>query len=511
MADYQAVGAMTAPIKAPDTFGQLSSILGIQQQRQQLQQQAQTLQQQQLATQQQQGLSDFFGSWSPGDHVGADGTMDIDSAHGSDAYKNLPGNARAAVDEKLIQIKTGQLSNAKSLLDLGDSARSYVAQGLGGLDTDPDVIAGNDNGKAKVQAALKQVSDTGGPPAAKFALTYNKITDGDLKPGDLPQRISALQKSAVNAQQQIQLRTPQPTPIQKKGGIDYVNTNPNAPQPVGSQVGQTVTGQGVTPAVISLPNQQSAIVSPSGVASPLTSTGTPAATAPQGKLQPIPAPKATDPGPVQARYNAQMEEARQHVASVSAAANDTQNGVVPTRYRNDQIVSILNDHKFSPTGPGAAQLNWLASKLPGASGDDFQKLGHYLAQNNAAIAQKMGVPNTNLGAETAAAGSGNTSQNKGALLEITKVNDAMNTGLDLYNQGLAKLTNNGADPSKVAAYRNAFGKNYDVNVLRFDDALRRNDRPEMDTIAAKAGPQGLKNMAVKRKALHSLADTGDLP
>jgi hypothetical protein len=171
----------------------------------------------------------------------------------------------------------------------------------------------------------------------------------------------------------------------------------------------------------------------------------------------------------------------------------------------------LNDHKFSPTGPGAAQLNWIASKIPGASGDDFQKLGHYLAQNNAAIASKMGVPNTNLGAETAAAGSGNTAQNKGALLEITKVNDAMNTGLDLYNQGLAKLTNNGADPSKVAAYRNAFGKSYDVNVLRFDDAVRRGDRTEIDSLAKKLGPEGMKAMGAKRKVLHALADTGDLP
>ena len=217
-----------------------------------------------------------------------------------------------------------------------------------------------------------------------------------------------------------------------------------------------------------------------------------------------------NPGDV-ARYNATMEEARTHVQGVSAAANDLQNGVGPTRYRNDQIQDILNSKTFSPTGPGAAQLNWISSKIPGESGDAFQKIGHYLAQNSAAIAQKMGVPGTNMGAEQAAAASGNTSQNRGALLEITKVNDAMNTGLDMYNRGLAKVSANGADPSKVNAYRQAFGQNFDMNVLRYDDALRRGDKGEIDRIAKEQGPAGMKAMGQSRKVLHSLADTGDLP
>jgi hypothetical protein len=243
--------------------------------------------------------------------------------------------------------------------------------------------------------------------------------------------------------------------------------------------------------------------------------GVPAGAAPapaqQSKLPPIQRPAPNAPTSDQQRYTATMEAGRQHYSDVSAAANDLQNGVGPTRYRNDQIQDILNSKTFSPTGPGAAQLNWISSKIPGQSGDAFQKIGHYLAQNSAAIAQKMGVPGTNMGAEQAAAASGSTSQNKGALLEITKVNDAMNTALDMYNRGLAKVSSNGADPSKVAAYRQAFGQNFDMNVLRYDDALRRNDKPEIDRIVKDEGPAGMKGMAQSRKVLHSLADTGDLP
>jgi hypothetical protein len=127
------------------------------------------------------------------------------------------------------------------------------------------------------------------------------------------------------------------------------------------------------------------------------------------------------------------------------------------------------------------------------------------------MASKMGVPNTNLGAETAAAAAGNTSQNPGAVKEITKVNDALNTAFGMYNQGLAKVSANGADPSKVPAYRQAFGQNFDVNAMRFDDALRRGDKGEIDSLKAKLGPAGLKALGAKRAILHSLAETGDLP
>ena len=284
---------------------------------------------------------------------------------------------------------------------------------------------------------------------------------------------------------------------------------------------QTPTGPSYDKSqVTTLGNGQLGVVGPGG-ARVLPSVGPqvgPQSSAPTGKLQGIPRPEANAPASDQQRFTAQMEQGRQHSTDVSAAANDVQNGVGPTRYRNDQIQDVLNSKTFSPTGPGAEQLNWIASRIPGESGDAFQKINHYLAQNSAAIATKMGVPSTNAGAAQAGAAAGNTSQNRGALLEVTKVNDAMNTALDLYNRGLAKATNNGSDPSKVAAFRQAFGQNFDMNTLRYDDALRRGDKAEIDKIAAGYGPAGsqqrqagLQAMGQKRKILHALSDTGDLP
>ena len=105
---------------------------------------------------------------------------------------------------------------------------------------------------------------------------------------------------------------------------------------------------------------------------------------------------------------------------------------------------------------------------------------------------------------------GNPGQNPEAIKEITKVNDALNTGFDLYNRGLSKVTNNGSDLSKVAAYKQAFGQNVDVNALRWADANRRNDREEIAALS-KQGPKAIAAWQQKLSTLKALATTGDLP
>lgn len=321
-----------------------------------------------------------------------------------------------------------------------------------------------------------------------------------------------LQPSSRTADQQA----PDIKMVQGKKGLNPTNMNPNAPGGIGAVA--PTQEQGITPGTTTLPNQQVGIVGSDGTvraAPAVDSTGSASladkhVVMSSDHLSAYPRPGINAPGTDQQRYTKTMSDSAQHVQDVSSAANDPQNGIGATRYRNDQILDILNSDKPS-TGPGMASLNWIASRIPGQSGDAFQKIGHYLAQNSAAIASKMGVPNTNMGSETAAAASGNTNQNPGAIKEITKVNDALNTGFDYYNRGLSKASANGADPSKVPAFKQAFGQNFDVNVLRYDDALRRNDSQEINQLQAKLGPAGLKDVGAKRKILHSLADTGDLP
>ena len=237
-------------------------------------------------------------------------------------------------------------------------------------------------------------------------------------------------------------------------------------------VAPAIEGGGFTKKGPVIPAPPTIIASPQGPISKVSPgggsiTAIPEAPAPAAKstskLQPLQRPGLNAPAADIANYNARIKQAGDEQQAVSNAANDPQNGVQVSRYRNSQILDLT---KIAPTGPGKDIWNHVASQFKGEGADAFQKIGHYLAQNSAAMAGKMGVPNTNMGQETAAAAAGNTSQNPEAIKEITKVNDALNTGFDLYNRGLAKVTNNGSDLSKVPAYKQAFGSSLDVNALR---------------------------------------------
>lgn len=265
------------------------------------------------------------------------------------------------------------------------------------------------------------------------------------------------------------------------------------------------------------PNGSLIRVSDAGISSPNVTggaggggqSGAPGAT--PNKLQPLQRPGMNAPAADQQRYNSQIAAATQHVQDVSAAANDPQNGTQVTRYRNNQIERIL-DSGNAQTGPQKELLNHIESSLTGgSSGTPYQTIGHYLAQNSAAIASKMGVPNTNMGSETAAAAAGNVRQNPDAIKEITRVNDAINTAFDSYNKGLAKATQNGSTTDKVPSFRQAFGQNFDMNMFRYEDAVRNGDRKEVDRIEAQLGPKGMQQLSRKRKVIQSLANTGDLP
>ena len=272
-------------------------------------------------------------------------------------------------------------------------------------------------------------------------------------------------------------------------------------------------GGGFTPAtqVVNRPSPQVATL-PSGSLGVVGGvSGVPSSaqpSQPQTKLQPLQRPSPNAPAADQQNYNAQIKAAGEHQGAISAAANDPMNGVQATRFRNQQILDLI---PHANTGPYLKILNTLASRLPGSTGDAYQDIEHYTAQNSAALAKTMGVPGTNLGAETAAAAAGSVERNPGALAEITKTNDALNTALSLYNKGLAKATNNGSDPSRVNSYRQAFGQNLDINAVRWADAHRRNDEAEIKQLQDKYGKTGVAGFAKSLKVLKSLSENGDLP
>lgn len=474
MPDFTPVGNTGAPIQSPNTLQSLSGILGLAQQRQSLGIQAQELQQQKVRTQEATGLNQFFSEWAPGDHVAADGTTDIDSAHGSTAYQNLPGVARAAVDQKLIQIKQGQIQNASSLLGLTRDQLGIGSQLLGSLTQDSDVITGSENGKAKVQAALSQWGELGGPAGAKVAQTYSKITDGNLKPGDptdpnnpgdLVQRIRALQKAALTADRQLQITQPGGGQVQTTGGVQAVNVNPYAQGTVGAPLGRPVVNA-PPPGLVTSPAGPIVRTTPGGGMVPLTSAA-PLGGATSG-VGTAPNLNAT-----RAQVETQVGLARgvtERVTQAQTAANNT----IQAQDALSRVKSILEGPNAPATGAAFLKQRDIQNLFSSAGIDtqgatDMNSLVKNLARYEAARATAAGLGGTDAARELSHNGQPNVAIDNRALLGIVNQSLATEKAIAAYaskqarTQDPAKLQQNESDfrsiPNLIEGYQYGMSRN----------------------------------------------------
>ena len=473
---------------------------------------AQAQQEQQTASQRQTAAR-FFQNYDTASHVGPDGTIDLDQALTNPQLK-ATGDAYPVIAKSLIDMKNSQLDAKQKLATLDAGVRQNFFQNVGGLSSDPDVKQGNNQGAGKVLDAIDQFGQSGGPDAARVAAVYKPVIQSLLAAGKaskLPEVLSNFQLQALDAGKQREQTYGTPTSIDNGATVQ-----PGVQAPAAAGGGFTPSGAAIAKApesvrgtgdqILNRNRQTGALSLPPVAGAPAGSGG--ASPAPLGKLPAMQRPGINAPAADQANYNARVQQLGQEYQAVSTAANDPMNGVQSTRFRNQQILDLV---PHATTGPGMRMLNVVASRLPGSTGDAFQDLEHYLSQNSASMAKTMGVPSTNLGAETAAAAAGNVERNPGALREITRTNDALNTAMDLYNRGFAKVTNNGSDMSRAAAYKQAFGQNLDINAIRWIDAHRRKDQEEIADLTRKLGPNGITAVQQKLRVLQSLGANGDLP
>lgn len=124
----------------------------------------------------------------------------------------------------------------------------------------------------------------------------------------------------------------------------------------------------------------------------------------------------------------------------------------------------------------------------------------------------MGVPNTNAGLAASQSATGTTEYTPAALQEKVKFADALNSGAVAYRQGLDKTVGTGPKPdlSKYQGFRSAWAQNFDPDVFRAEDAQRRGDKAELDSLKQRLGPQGMQTLAQKSANLRKL-EQGQIP
>lgn len=487
----QPVGAMIKPPDPNQAIGSLSGIIGLQQQRQALQTgqyqqataQADSQQAQQKNTELQK-VGALMQNVHGGGYRKADGSLDRQRL-ADDITTAAPVYGQAQAGSVLSQANE-IVQNQKAKQDLTDSARTSLGNTLTALAKDPntrrdDVVTG-------YSQWLQDHKDD--PAAFRIGIAQAALlpqNDAD------PNYRATLGKFAATLTGQP---TTAPSTIETAGQIQPGQTSSvtGAFNPAGAPITKPPTQTTNAAGQILNRSPQTGALSPAGAAGP---AGPPGAAAAPGGINPTTAQAQTAQGAAKDAA-ANIEDAR--------AIGDHAPAV---RNVNDQLLQLSNDTK---TGPGSQTLQKLAAVAGLPSGARYQEITAYLDRQAALSARQMGVPNTNAGLAASQSATGTTEYTPKALQEKVKFADALNSGAMAYRQGLDKAVGTGAAPdvSKYQAFRSAWSQNFDPDVFRAEDAMRRGDKAELANLKNRLGPQGMKGLAQKSANLR-LLESGQIP
>jgi len=490
MADFGAPVAQSVDVSPSKGFETIGSLMGLTAKRQALAGQAADVQQKQQDASQRAAMAKI--DWAK--HTGQDGTLDVDSFNKDQGIRQAAGDFYPDILAKAAQIKQSQVGAKQSLLKLNGDQLSNLGSVVGGLKTDPDVMADTPAGRQKMTNAFAQFGQTYGPDAARVAQIYGPMVEHAPK-GKLSQAIQTLQLQTQDVGRQIAETSPQASTIDTGGMIQPgataspLSATPGAFTPAGKPIAKTFA-----PQVITSPTTGGAYkLGPGGTATPVTAPG-------GGGAADFQNPNYQGQGKDVATFQDEVQNVRQEAQQAPLARNI-----------NAQILRLSGDAK---TGPGSDVWQHVIGAVgapfglsPSAS---YQEVGKFLEKNAINNMTAMGGPPSDSRLDAAAKANGSTSFSPEALKAVTKFNDATTTALDQYRQGVDHAVGMGqnVDYTKLPAFKAAWAKNFDVDVFRVENAIRDGDKPELAKIKKELGPEKLKALAEKRRNLVKLMQTG---
>lgn len=490
-------------------LGVLNMALGLQQKKIAIQQAAQNLQTGQAFQQQEQqasatgqmvlgerqGMSKMLSSGQAPDGSsikGDDGTPDVDLV-----AKWAPVIAPTTYPQYLTtlqQVKSNSIAIKDAGVKLDQDSKTLLANALGTYASP----TGATHSYADISSALTPI----GAAHADNPYLAQAISGvlGNLKHIDsIP-----LQGDPSAPQYQKALQTRQNLVSHVLGSLDPKYQAQVGTVDVGSAVQPTMTmpGQGtMTPS--SAPMTKG--LAPGVITQPIT--GAPAQIG--GAAGTTPRPIG---GPGWQPYAGQQEDVKAFQGEVGNIRTNADQAPLAHNI-NQQILRLADNAK---TGPGTEiwqhAVGALGAPLGLSPTANYQELGKFLEKNAITNMQSMGGPPSDARLSAAAAANGSTNFSPEALKAVTKFNDATTTGLQQYRQAVDSNVGmgQGVNYTKLPLVKSAWAKNFDVNVFRVENAIRDGDTQELQKIKQELGPQGLKQLALKRQNLTALTQ-GQMP
>jgi hypothetical protein len=162
------------------------------------------------------------------------------------------------------------------------------------------------------------------------------------------------------------------------------------------------------------------------------------------------------------------------------------------QFNNNQIIKLADD---VITGRGA---NFIGSLTGGYAGLPFtsdnatnlNQLGHYMAMQTASLSQTSGLGGTDAGRAIAGQISGTTEWTAPAIKQTARVNRALTTGTELFNQGVDNAFNRTKNPFSSTEFQQRWTQTLGadgINAIRLYDAMRNSDKEAIREVVTQAG------------------------
>jgi hypothetical protein len=494
-------GGITAP-NPNQGIQTLSGLLGVAQQNQALQQGQQQLQvgagaaqsaQQQLDERQLYQSALATGKDPDGNSVkNPDGTLNYPAvAKMANKYMPITGQqVQQGIINTLDNFNTFHSNALKLTNDQRAAVSGVLASGIGEPDT---------SGVMDRLNVLAQQNPDLAPFVKSTQQSLGSITPNaspDQRNQILRRGVQALQPAGTTAQEQLPSMV---TTTGPGGGLQAVNVNPNSAQPMGAAGPEVQQG-------IPLGQRSELTTNPVSGGLAVVNRGG------NGQITGV-----TNP-PTQNVYNPQPGDV-QAIPALSAEreAARTSFSAAPTAHTNNQLV-LQNIDNVAATGPiGQKARNALS--LFGVNSDSdsataYDLVGKGLERSALQAAQSMG-PNTNAGLDAQIKANGSLGYTPQAIKEVTKLNDALTSGVQAYQPGLERAI--AANPAAGVLAKRQFdqqwGANFDPNIFKYYNAIKSGDTGEQQAIVKQLGglnSPGYNAMMKKAQALQQLSNSGSL-
>lgn len=160
-------------------------------------------------------------------------------------------------------------------------------------------------------------------------------------------------------------------------------------------------------------------------------------------------------------------------------------------FNNNQIIKLADD---VITGKGANFIGALTGGYAGLpftsdNATNLNQLGHYMALQTASLANSSGLGGTDAARGIAGEISGTTSWTAPAIKQTARVNRALSTATDLFNQGVQNAFGKSNDPFAARDFQNRWSQTVDINAVRLFDAIKNNDQQAIREVVNAAGGQ----------------------